>query len=75
VMVRDFVRTYGQGIAPEAYDQLVHAIDGQLDDLMRDSRSAGREAFRKKPRKFARRLAKAVRKDLTPAAADDVVTD
>jgi len=75
VMVRDFVRTYGQGIAPEAFDQLVHSIDGQLDDLMRDSRSAGRPAFRKKPRKFARRLAKAMRKDLTPPAADDVVTD
>jgi CHAD domain-containing protein len=75
VMVRDFVRTYGQGIAPEAYDQLVHAIDGQLDDLMRDSRSAGREAFRQKPRKFARRLAKAVRKDLTPPTADNDVTE
>jgi CHAD domain-containing protein len=75
VMVRDFVRAYGQGIASEAYDQLVQSIDGQLDDLMRDSRSAGREAFGQKPRKFARRLAKAVRKDLTPPAADDVVTD
>lgn len=75
VMARDFVRTYGQGIAPESFDQLVHSIDGQLDDLMRDSRSAGREAFRKKPRKFARRLTKAVRKDLQPPAADGVVTD
>jgi len=41
---------------------------------MRDSRSAGKEAFRKSARKFARRLGKAVRKDLTPPAADDVVT-
>ncbi|MEO6772835.1 MAG: CHAD domain-containing protein [Kofleriaceae bacterium] len=75
VMVHDFVRTYGQGIAAEAYDQLVHSIEAQLDDLIRDSRSAGRKAFRGKPRKFARRLAKAVRKDLTPPAADGVVTD
>jgi hypothetical protein len=41
---------------------------------MRDSRSAGREAFRLKPRKFARRLAKAVRKDLAPAV-EEAVTD
>jgi len=75
VMVRDFVRTYGQGIAPEAFDQLIQTLDTQLDDLMRDSRSAGRAAFKRKPKKFVRRLAKAVRKDLTPPKADDLVTD
>ncbi|HEX7699561.1 MAG TPA: hypothetical protein VF403_02530, partial [Kofleriaceae bacterium] len=66
IMVRDFVRTYGQGIAPEAFDQLVHTIDTQLDDLMRDSRSAGKPVFQKPAKKFARRLSKAVRKDLAP---------
>jgi CHAD domain-containing protein len=71
IMVRDFVRTYGQGIAPEAFGQLVHAIDTQLDDLMRDSRSAGKELFSKSPKKFARRLGKAVKKDLAPGAQDD----
>ncbi|MEO8551046.1 MAG: CHAD domain-containing protein [Kofleriaceae bacterium] len=75
VMVRDFMRTYGQGIAPEAFDQLVQTLDTQLDDLMRDSRSAGRSAFKRKPKKFIRRLTKAVRKDLTPPKADDLVTD
>jgi CHAD domain-containing protein len=70
IMVRDFVRTYGQGIAAEAFDQLVHAIDTQLDDLMRDSRSAGKPVFQKPAKKFARRLGKAVRKDLAPPKDD-----
>lgn len=75
VMVRDFVRTYGQGVAPEAFEHLIDAINTQLDDLMKDSRSAGRDAFRAKPRKFARRLGKAVRRDLAPAAADEIAGD
>ncbi len=33
VMARDFIRTYGQGIAPEACDQLLLLIDSHLDDL------------------------------------------
>jgi CHAD domain-containing protein len=73
VMVRDFIRTYGDSVAPEAFEQLITAVDAQLDDLMRDSRSAGREAFRRKPRRFARRLTKAVRKDLAPPAEDIAV--
>jgi CHAD domain-containing protein len=71
VMVRDFVRTYGQGVAPEALDQLVGAIEAQLDDLMRDSRSAGKAAFAKKPQQFARRLTKLVRRDVTPSDRHD----
>ena len=67
IMARDFIRTYGQGIAPEAFDQLVHSIDTQLDDLMRDSRNAGKAIFQKPAKKFARRLRKAVRKDLAPS--------
>lgn len=67
IMVRDFVRTFGQGVAPEALDQLVAAIEAQLDDLMRDSRSSGKAAFAKKPSAFARRLTKLVRRDVTPS--------
>jgi hypothetical protein len=71
VMVRDFVRTYGQGVAAEALDQLVGAIENQLDDLMRDSRSAGKAAFAKKPAAFARRLTKLVRRDTSPNGHDE----
>src|SRR5262249_48857596 len=46
IMVRDFVATYGQGIAPEALDRLRDTIDHHLDDLMKSARKAGREAFR-----------------------------
>lgn len=71
IMLRDFARTYGQGIAPEALDHLVGALDVQLDDLMRDSRSAGKAAFARPPRQFAKRLCKLVRKDLEPAEPAD----
>jgi CHAD domain-containing protein len=71
IMLRDFVRTYGDGVAREAFDGLMMAIDAQLDDLMRDSRSAGKVAFKRKPKKFTRRLTKLVHKDLAPATAGD----
>ncbi len=73
IMVRDFIRTYGDSVAPEAFEQLISSVDTQLDDLMRDSRSAGRDAFRRAPRKFVRRLTKAVRKDLAPPAEEIAV--
>ncbi|MFT3696622.1 MAG: CHAD domain-containing protein [Kofleriaceae bacterium] len=75
IMVRDFIRTYGQGISPEAFDKLVSAIEAQLDDLMRDSRSAGKAVFGKSAKKFGRRLTKAVHKDLEPPQASDLVKD
>lgn len=75
VMVRDFIRTYGQGIAPEALDTLITSVEAQLDDLMRDSRAAGKASFGKSPKKFVRRLRKAVHKDLQPPTASDLVTD
>jgi CHAD domain-containing protein len=68
IMLREFVETHAQGLAPEAIDQLTGSIDHQLEDLMTDSRSAGRDVFRKKPRRFARRLTKAIRRDLAPEA-------
>jgi CHAD domain-containing protein len=67
IMLRDFVTTYGQGIATEALEHLECSIDAQIEDLMKDARKAGRDSFSQKPRKFARRLAKAVRRDLTPS--------
>ena len=74
IMLRDFVRAYGEGVEAESYDFLVAAIDGHLKDLMKAARKAGKEAFRRSPRKFAKRLTKSVRRDLTPpASADDNV--
>lgn len=66
IMLREFVTTYGQGISAEDLDHLKTAIDAQLGDLMRDARKAGRDSFSQKPRKFGKRLSKAVRRDLTP---------
>lgn len=71
LMLRELVRTHGTGIAPDALDRLTSALDEQLDDLIADSRRAGREFFRKKPRRFARKLTKAVRRDTTPLVDDD----
>jgi len=66
IMLREFVETYGQGIAPEAVDGLVGAIDGQLGDLMTTSRKGGRDAYRRGPGKFEKRLSRAVKRDLAP---------
>lgn len=66
IMLREFVETHAQGLAPAAIHELRDELDGQLDDLMKEGRRAGRDAYRQKPKKFARRLAKAVKRDLTP---------
>jgi len=66
VMVREFIETYGQGISNDDVDHLKAAIDAQLDDLMVETRKAARDTFSQKPRRFAKRLSKAVRRDLTP---------
>lgn len=70
LMLRELVRTHGTGIAPDALDRLTSTLDEQLEDLVADSRRAGREFFRRKPRRFARKLTKAVRRDATPVEAD-----
>ena len=74
IMLRDFVRTYGNGVAPEAHDHLLAAIELLLDDLMKDSRRAGRTLFAPSPRKFRRRLGKAKRADIQPVEPDGVAT-
>jgi CHAD domain-containing protein len=66
IMVRDFVTTYGQGIAPEALGHLRDSIDTLLDELMKTARKAARDAFRQKPRKLEKRITKSVRRDLAP---------
>lgn len=71
IMLRDFVRTHSAGTAPDALEGLVDAIDRQLADMMVDARRAGRDAFRRKPRRYAKRLTKSARKQ--PAALPDDV--
>jgi len=66
VMVREFVSTYGQGVAPEALAQLRSTVDGLLEELMPSARKTAREAFRQKPKKFEKRITKSVHRDLAP---------
>jgi CHAD domain-containing protein len=71
LMLRDLVRTHASGIHAEANERLTTTLDAQLADLIADSRRAGRAAFKRKPRNFARRVTKLVRRDATPVTAED----
>jgi CHAD domain-containing protein len=71
IMLRDYVRTYEQGLGEDACEQLLATIDSQLDALQPAARRASKQAFARKPRRFARRLAKAVRRDLAPPIQSD----
>lgn len=71
VMVREFVDTYGQGLGKDEIEHLKSAIDARLEDLMAETRKAARDTFSQKPRRFAKRLTKAVRRDLTPVDDTD----
>ena len=73
LMLRDLVRTHATGIAPDAIERLQTAIESQLDDLVADSRRAGRDAYQKKPRRFARRVRRLIRRDATPVTVPDDV--
>ncbi|MBS1120865.1 MAG: hypothetical protein H6Q90_3093 [Deltaproteobacteria bacterium] len=70
IMLREFVATHGQGIPAAEIAHLRGSLELHLDDLMSISREESRDAFAMRPRKFARRLAKCVKRDLTPP--DDV---
>lgn len=71
VMVREFVQTHGAGQSPEAVEHLRETIDSQLADLMKDGRKTGRDTFDQKPKKFEKRLTRAVKRDLSPPDGDD----
>lgn len=73
IMLREFVNTFGQGIQADALDHLKAAIDVQLSDLMKSARNAGRDAFDLRPKRFAKRIVKAAKRDLTPP--DDAELD
>jgi CHAD domain-containing protein len=71
IMVREFVATHSQGIPAAEIDALIDAIDVQLADQMKAARRAGKDVFQQKPRRFEKRLAKSVRRDLAPADEAD----
>jgi CHAD domain-containing protein len=75
IMLREFVSTYGQGVPPEAIEQLRDAIDGSLDELMKAARKAGRDAFRMKPKKLEKRITRSLRRDLAPPDEDNGAGD
>ena len=66
-LLREFVQTYAQGLPADDVERLRDELDQQLERRMKDARKAGRDAFRRGAKKFVRRVAKAVRRDLTPA--------
>lgn len=63
IMVRTFVQTYNQGVNADSFERLLSTIDEQLADLMKSARRAGRQAFRRKPQKFGKRLTTAMHRD------------
>jgi len=72
IMVRDFVATYDQGVAPEAVARLRASIERALDEVMKSARKGARDAFRKKPKQLQKRVTKSVRRDLAPTADPEV---
>jgi len=70
VMVREFVQTHGLGLTPDSINHLHDTIDAQLEDLMKEGRKSSKDAFEMRPRKFEKRLARAVKRDLTPIDDD-----
>jgi len=67
IMLREFVETHGHGVGEDAVKHLRKTIDDTLDDQMKSARKHARDAFAQKPKKFGKRLAKSVKRDLTPA--------
>lgn len=70
IMVREFVETHGLGLKPESIEHLRDTIDGVLEDLMKTGRKSGKDTFDLRPRKFEKRLSRAIKRDLTPPDQD-----
>lgn len=71
LMLRQFVETFAQGVEGDRRKHLDTAIGAALGDLTKSARRAGREAFDRSGKKFAKRLEKAVKKDLAPPTAPE----
>ncbi len=70
IMIREFIETHGLGLTPESIKHLRDTVDSHLDDLMKSGRKVGRDTFEMPPRKFEKRIARAVKRDLTPIDGD-----
>lgn len=73
IMVREFVETHGVGLDAGAVAHLRDAIEAQLVDALKATRKGASDAFALGPKKFEKRLTKAVKRDLTPP--DDARVD
>lgn len=73
IMLREFARTHGAGISPDALEPVLATISSEISRRVAESRRAGREAFERKPRRFARKLTKAAKRDLARADVPDDV--
>lgn len=69
IMLSEFCDTYGQGVSPEALEKLQATIHEHLGDLMKTARKQAKAPFEAGGKAFAKRVGKAVRKDLAPAEA------
>ena len=67
IMLREFVDTHGHQVPADALDHLTATIDAQLDDLMKIARKAARDSFAQRPKRFVKRLARSIKRDLTPS--------
>ena len=70
LMIREFIETHGLGLTPESISHLRDTVDSHLDDLIKSGRKAGKDTFEMRSRKFEKRLARAVKRDLTPIDGD-----
>jgi CHAD domain-containing protein len=73
IMLREFARTHGAAVSSDALDSLHRAITEEIENRIGVARRAGRDAFARKPRKFARKLDKAAHHDATLAELPDDV--
>lgn len=66
IMLGDFVATYGHGIATARLAAVEDAIAAQRDAAMAFARRASKGVFARRPERFAKKLARAIRRDIEP---------
>jgi CHAD domain-containing protein len=71
IMLDSFVTTHAPDINADALEALTKTADASLRERGRDARRRGKDIFDRGGRRFARRLTKAVRRDLAPAPPAD----